>query len=352
MNLIGKVSWFGGPEDTGVAPDEGLAFIYEVDDAPHLFLPQQPSGTTGLARRLDPDTHYVACRWDYSVYPKPMLLQHKALVRSVKTGKAYEAYPADWGPHVDTDRVADISPGLMEDLGLKTDDEVEVIFPFSRSMPVTYNRIVISSGHGKWVRGASGVLDEVDEARRVVEQLADELRNRNVDVMVFHDDTSHSQNENLNTIVNYHNKQERDLDVSVHFNAYEQTSKPMGCEVLYVTQSALATEVSRAIADCGFINRGGKKRSDLFFLNNTEKPAILIETCFVDSTTDADIYETEFYKICKRIADVLGGKEAGVPPEEIEGPQPIPPPVPSSRIDIQVSGDATVTINGVVVWPE
>jgi hypothetical protein len=34
---------------------------------------------------------------------------------------------------------------------------------------MSYGRVVISSGHGLHVRGASGVLDEVDEARRVVE---------------------------------------------------------------------------------------------------------------------------------------------------------------------------------------
>ena len=50
----GKCSQFGGPEDTGVSPSEGLAFIFDVDEAPQLFLPYQPSGTTGLARRLNP----------------------------------------------------------------------------------------------------------------------------------------------------------------------------------------------------------------------------------------------------------------------------------------------------------
>ena len=118
MRLRGKVSWFGGPDDTGVSPDEGLAFIYDVDDAPHLFLDEQPAGTTGLARRLDPEQPYIACRWDYDVHPKESLLQHKAMVRSPRTGRFTTAYPADWGPHVDTDRVADISPGLMEMLGI------------------------------------------------------------------------------------------------------------------------------------------------------------------------------------------------------------------------------------------
>jgi N-acetylmuramoyl-L-alanine amidase len=181
---------------------------------------------------------------------------------------------------------------------------------------MTYNRVVISSGHGLYVRGASGILDEVDEARKVVEQLAIELRSRNVDVKVFHDNTSRSQNENLNTIVNYHNAQLRDLDVSVHFNAYEQVSKPMGTEVLYVTQSALAGQMSSAIAAAGkFINRGGKLRNDLFFLNSTSMPAVLLEICFVDSIADADLYGTNFNAICDAIADVLGGAEGGITPE-------------------------------------
>lgn len=212
---------------------------------------------------------------------------------------------------------------------------------------MTYNRIVLSSGHGKYVRGAAGILDEVDEARKVVDHLADCLRARGVDVKTFHDDTSHSQNENLNTIVNYHNAQTRDLDVSVHFNAYEQVDKPMGCEVLYVTQSALAGQVSAAIAECGFIDRGGKKRTDLFFLNSTEMPSILLETCFVDSEADADIYNDQFEAICNSVANVLGGV---LDTDEGEGLPPIPPPQPSpARVDIEVSGDVIVTVNGQVI---
>ena len=34
------------------------------------------------------------------------------------------------------------------------------------------SNIIISSGHGLKVRGASGILDEVDEARKVVETVA------------------------------------------------------------------------------------------------------------------------------------------------------------------------------------
>lgn len=45
--ITGKCSWFGGPDDDGVDPNEGLAFIYDIDDAPHLFLPEQPKALPG-----------------------------------------------------------------------------------------------------------------------------------------------------------------------------------------------------------------------------------------------------------------------------------------------------------------
>jgi N-acetylmuramoyl-L-alanine amidase len=209
--------------------------------------------------------------------------------------------------------------------------------------------IVISSGHGKYVRGASGYIDEVDEARKVVNQVADYLDQAAVNVKTFHDDTSHDQSTNLATIVNYHNAQTRDLDVSVHFNAYQQTSKPMGTEVLYVTQSKLAADTSLAIAQAGaFINRGGKKRTDLYFLNNTEMPAILIETCFVDSSTDTDLYRQHFEAICREIAEVIGNVQIDEAPIEPEEPAPIEPPTQENRVNITIEahGNVVVTING------
>jgi N-acetylmuramoyl-L-alanine amidase len=157
------------------------------------------------------------------------------------------------------------------------------------------------------VPGAIGILDEHREAVRVVDVLGQMLAERGVEVTTFEDTVSKSQNENLNRIVDFHNSQSRDLDVSVHFNAYVETDAPMGSECLYLTQAALARDVSSAIAACGFIDRGAKSRTDLFFLNNTAMPAILIEVCFVDSCADAEVYETNFEDICDAIADVLGG---------------------------------------------
>jgi N-acetylmuramoyl-L-alanine amidase len=205
------------------------------------------------------------------------------------------------------------------------------------------NKIVISSGHGKYIRGASDIIDEVDEARRVVDRVAELLKAAGVGVVVFHDNTSTTQSENLNTIVAFHNEQTRELDVSVHFNAYEHTSKPMGTEVLYVTQDDLAADVSEAITDAaGFIDRGAKERTDLAFLNNTDEPAILIETCFVDSSADVSLYQTHFDSICAAIAESISDVEVSVPPEQPPSEPPARPPWPDRPESIPVEGRPTL----------
>jgi N-acetylmuramoyl-L-alanine amidase len=221
-------------------------------------------------------------------------------------------------------------------------------------------QIALSSGHSKYIRGASGApvppqLDEVDEARRVVERVADFLEQLGVGVKTFHDDVSTTQNENLNRIVDWHNKQGRDLDVSVHFNAYNGTAH--GVECLYVTQEALAGVVASKIAAVGFTNRGAKYRDDLFFLGNTNEPAILIETCFCDNTSDSNLYRSKFEDICRAIAEAITGMELAPPerPEDLPpiGEQPDEPNPPSDpkvpHIAIITHGEVVMTVNGVQI---
>jgi N-acetylmuramoyl-L-alanine amidase len=166
-------------------------------------------------------------------------------------------------------------------------------------------KIVISAGHGLLVRGASGIIDEVDEARKVVPSVADWLRRTGHSVIEFYDDTSTTQSENLDTIINFHNAQDRDADVSIHFNCFEQTDQPVGTEVLYLTQESLASRISAAIAKAGnLIDRGAKYRNNLAFLNGCDMPAVLLEICFVDSEADVEAYLENFEAICKAIGTI------------------------------------------------
>jgi len=179
-------------------------------------------------------------------------------------------------------------------------------------------KIVISSGHGKFVSGARDIIDEVTEARKVTDRVAELLREVGVSVDVFHDDVSRNQRDNVNTIVRYHNSRERDLDVSIHFNSVASGTRDagIGVETLYsqgdLNGRELASRVSTAISRAsGLILRRGDGTfpvTNIGFLNNTNKTGILIEVCFVNSRTDVRIYNEHFEDICIAIAEGLSGQ--------------------------------------------
>ena len=191
---------------------------------------------------------------------------------------------------------------------------------------MAYSSVVISAGHSKYVRGAAGPtpwgLDEVEEARNVMNRVAKELQSRGVAVITYADDVSTTQNENLNRIVDFHNSKYRDLDVSVHFNASKVTANPIGTEVCFLSQEKLAAQLSAAIAKSGLKDRGAKYSNSLFFLSHTAMPSVLLEVAFVDSEADCKIYRDKFDQICAGIANVIGGEHLETVPPSAEGPPP------------------------------
>jgi len=179
-------------------------------------------------------------------------------------------------------------------------------------------KIVISSGHGLLVAGASGLIDEVQEARKVVKRVTENLRAMGAYVIDFHENEKTNGNDNLNAIIAYHNAQDRDLDVSVHFNSVAGgiREQGIGTETYYYSEAgkAYAERVSSAIASAsGLINRGAKQSLTFGFLRRTAKPAILIEVCFVNSRFDVIKYREHFNGICRAIADAIIDKQNEAP---------------------------------------
>lgn len=167
--------------------------------------------------------------------------------------------------------------------------------------------ISISPGHWTVGTGAKDIIDEVTEARRVAKRVTEILRAAGITTNYIEDNVSKSQAQNLTFLVTQHNKTSRQLDVSIHFNASSgRQNRGIGTEVLYYDQQALAAKVSKAMASAtGLIDRGAKQRKELAILANTNKPAILIEVCFVNSTVDVAIYKRDFQKLCQAIAKEL-----------------------------------------------
>lgn len=169
-------------------------------------------------------------------------------------------------------------------------------------------KICIIAGHtttGKGT-GAIGYINESNEnrilSRKVVEYI--KQAGHNADYYEINKSDTYLKDQ-----TNFANKNVYDLVVQIHFNASETTLNTMGTETLY--KSSKGKEIAERVNNklkCLYKNRGIKLRNDLHWLNATKYPAILIETCFVDSKADTDKYLMNKDYTAKLIAEGILNK--------------------------------------------
>lgn len=184
-------------------------------------------------------------------------------------------------------------------------------------------KIALSAGHtlsGKGT-GAVGYINESNETRVMFDLVKKWLVADGHTVYACNVDKSDTY---LQQQVALANKQAVDIAVQIHFNAHKSTTSAMGTETLHDLGSTkgkeFATRVHAKLATV-FKNRGVKERNNLYWLNNTKAPAILIETCFVDSKADTDLYKANKDKVAKLIAEGIVGKSIAAPKPPSSGYQ-------------------------------
>ena len=151
-------------------------------------------------------------------------------------------------------------------------------------------KIAINAGHtasGKGT-GAVGYLSESTETRRVVKALVPILKARGIEVIDATVDKAASNTEYLQKAVKIANDAKADLFISIHFNA----GGGYGCECF--TWCGNKVKQAQGICDglkaLGFRDRGIKDGSAFYVIKKTNMPAVLVETCFVDSRGDYELY--------------------------------------------------------------
>ena len=197
--------------------------------------------------------------------------------------------------------------------------------------------INVHGGHDARVPGASGLINEVTEDRRVKDLVLDKLRSLGHTVYDCTDDVGTSQSANLANIVAKCNAHSVDLDVSIHFNSGAGDTggngTTTGTEVLVYSKSTdavtYATDICAAIAALGFKSRGVKERPELYVLKHTKAPSLLVECCFVDDADDVALYDAD--KMATAIAAGITGQAVSTPqqsapaaPAEPEQPDTCP----------------------------
>jgi N-acetylmuramoyl-L-alanine amidase len=104
-----------------------------------------------------------------------------------------------------------------------------------------------------------------------------------------------------------------DLNISIHFNSgagdMKGNGKTTGSEVLLTANQSdkgdVATRVCHQLEKLGFQNRGVKVVNNLYFLNQTKAPAILVEVCFVDDADDAKLYKNNEDAVAQAIVNAI-----------------------------------------------
>ena len=158
--------------------------------------------------------------------------------------------------------------------------------------------LAIDIGHNvPYDGGAVGIRNENDLNKLVGNALISKFRERGIKVVNCTPSTAKSLNDSLYQRVNTANNSGATLFVSIHHNA---CPGGYGSEVLCIKdnyQDGLSTKEGEAIlnelASIGLKNRGVKDRRDLYVLNNTSMPALIVECAFVDSSLDMSNYNPE-----------------------------------------------------------
>ena len=170
--------------------------------------------------------------------------------------------------------------------------------------------ICIVAGHtttGKGT-GAVGYINESTENRILAKKVTEYIKKAGHNCDYYEVNKSDTY---LKDQTNFANKKAYDVVVQIHFNAGGGT----GTETLYRSTAGkkYANQVNGKLSTM-YKNRGIKHDINdvgrkLYWLTNTKYPAILIETCFVDSKADTDKYINNKDATAKLIAEGIIGKD-------------------------------------------
>lgn len=155
-------------------------------------------------------------------------------------------------------------------------------------------KIAVRGGHTELCTGASALIDELTEDRKVTAAVIKYLRELGYEVLDVTPPVNYTSSSSTDLLygVNKANEWGADLFISIHFNkAYDSYNGALGSEVCVYSTYDIAQRVVDKLGDLGFKNRGQKVRNDLYELKRTNMKAMIVETCFVEATEDVELYK-------------------------------------------------------------
>ena len=183
-------------------------------------------------------------------------------------------------------------------------------------------KICVRGGHTELCTGASALINELTEDRKVKDSVCKYLRQlgRNVLDVTPPVNYTNSSSADLAYGVNKANNFGADLFISIHFNkCYDSYNGALGSETCVYSENEYGKRIVNALSGLGFKNRGQKVRTGLYELSHTNMTSVIIETCFVEATEDVALYKRLGPDaIGKTIAEAIANQKIGPAVEKKE----------------------------------
>lgn len=157
-------------------------------------------------------------------------------------------------------------------------------------------KIAVRGGHNFQAKGASALIDETTEDRKVYKSVVENLKLAGHNVL---DVTPGNCDVDTDLYLGVKKAEEwgAELFVSIHFDkAYDTYAGALGTATWIYGTGGQAEVFAKRIVDSvangtGLKNRGVRVNSKLYELRKTTMPAIIVEVCFCEATEDVRIYE-------------------------------------------------------------
>ena len=160
---------------------------------------------------------------------------------------------------------------------------------------MSIRKIAVRGGHNFQAAGASALINETVEDRKVYVAVINSLRKAGYQVLDVTPGNC-GVNEDLVYGVNKAEGWGADLFISIHFDkAYNHYEGALGTGTWVYGLGGQAEVIAKRIVNSvangtGLTNRGVKTNAKLYELRKTSMPAVIVEVCFCEATEDVRLY--------------------------------------------------------------
>lgn len=176
-------------------------------------------------------------------------------------------------------------------------------------------KICVRGGHTELCTGASALINELAEDRKVKDSVCKYLKQLGYTVLDVTPPVNYTSSSSVDLVygVNKANNFGADLFVSIHFNkCYNSYNGALGTETCVYSENEYGKRIVNALSGLGFKNRGQKVRTGLYELSHTNMTSVIVETCFVEATEDVALYKKLGPDVIgKTIAEAIANQKIG-----------------------------------------